>query len=95
MSLDYPFYEELRRRGSPAARIWLIGDRLYYVGLLGGPLAALVALAGAWSSSALSRLGLCVLSLLAGGAIFIAGACLKQASYRIAKDDGLDPDDYD
>ena len=36
MSLDYPMYEEMRRRGSRAAPFWLIGDRLYYAGLLGG-----------------------------------------------------------
>lgn len=39
MSLDYPYYEELCRRKHRAAWWWLVGDRLYYLGLLPGVLA--------------------------------------------------------
>ncbi len=34
MSLDYPFYQELKRRQHPAAKWWWLGDALYYLGLL-------------------------------------------------------------
>ena len=40
MSLDFPFYEELRRRKHPGAKWWMLGDRLYYLGLLPAMLAA-------------------------------------------------------
>ena len=39
MSLDYPYYEELCRRKHRAAWWWLVGDWLYYLGLLPGMLA--------------------------------------------------------
>ena len=39
MSLDYPYYEELCRRKHRAAWWWLVGDRLYYLGLLPAMLA--------------------------------------------------------
>lgn len=35
MSLDFPFFEELRKRRHPAAKWWRLGDGLYYLGLLG------------------------------------------------------------
>jgi hypothetical protein len=39
VSLDYPFYEELVRRGRRAAWWWLVGDRLYYLCVLPAMLA--------------------------------------------------------
>jgi hypothetical protein len=46
MSLDYPFYDELRRSQHLAAKWWLWGDILYYLGLLPAVILAIPAL---WS----------------------------------------------
>lgn len=98
MSLDMPFYEELRRQGHPAARTWFVGDRLYYVGLLiaflamaGGAISVVGALAGwfGWLYLLLTA-GLFVL----GAGVFLAGASLKGRSYRVAARDGINVDDY-
>lgn len=97
MSLDYPFYEELRRRKHPAARWWKWGDVLYYVGLvpsvilvlpallpLSGPVAAALP---HWKTWVLSLLGFFV-------AIFLLGSWLKAKAWRMAKRDGIDVNDY-
>jgi hypothetical protein len=34
VSLDFPYYEALRRAKHPAAVWWRVGDTLYYLGLL-------------------------------------------------------------
>ena len=34
MSLDVPFYRELKRRNRPARHFWAAGDTMYYGGLL-------------------------------------------------------------
>lgn len=97
MSLDYPFYEELRRRDHRAAGWWLVGDRLYYLGLLTTAVAALmvpVGLAfgfgdGDWRLAVRSGL-----LLPAGVGVFVLGGWLKGRSYRLAERDGIDPGRY-
>ncbi len=35
MSMDYPDYEIIRTKSKRLAFVWMLGDRLYYIGLLG------------------------------------------------------------
>lgn len=92
MSLDYPFYEELCRRRHPAAWWWIVGDRLYYLGLL----PALASVAGAGPALILGLLGagwhwlLVSLGVLPVGLIvFVTGSSLKQKAYALAERDGI------
>ncbi len=96
MSLDYPFYEELCRRKHRAARWWLIGDRLYYLGLY----SAILAFAGAGvAGGVVGILGLrgiglhwfwAALGTFVGGAVVcFVGACLKGHAYSLAERDGI------
>ena len=98
MSLDYPFYEELKRRAHPAAKWWRIGDILYYVGLLFAVLwAAVVALLimmalsgfGSWWSPLI--IAPC---FVASVTVFIIGTILKGHSYSMAMRDGINVNDY-
>jgi hypothetical protein len=98
MSLDYPFYEELRRRRHKAAKWWLIGDCLYYLGLLPAMLALPMSVL------------LCILCPILGwswrypvvafgcflgfAVVFLIGAELKRYSYILAGKDGIDINDY-
>jgi hypothetical protein len=98
MSLDYPFYEELKRRKHKAAKWWLIGDILYYLGLLPALLILLIGIPYltvrfflGWSWEALLYL---VIGFVAGGIIFYIGASLKGYSYKLASNDGINPSDY-
>ncbi|WP_165070592.1 hypothetical protein [Paludisphaera rhizosphaerae] len=45
MSLDYPDYLRIRERSRRLGRLWMIGDRGYYLGLLGAVLALSTAIA--------------------------------------------------
>ncbi len=98
MSMDMPFYKELRRRNHPAARTWFLGDCLYYIGILMAMLAiaaGCVSIVGAlvgwfgWSL-ALYAFGLLVL----GVCVFFTGASLKQRSYRRAAQDDIRVEEY-
>lgn len=98
VSLDVPFYEELRRRGHPAARIWLVGDCLLVLGQFTAAVmfvclavAVVGALAG-WFNwyAVLLAIGLCAF----GVAMFLSGGRLKGRSYRLAVRDGIHVDDY-
>lgn len=92
MSLDYPFYEELCRRKHRAAWWWLVGDGLYYIGLLSAVLGISVS---AWV------LGMGVLGrgwrplipagfmFLVGVAVFFIGSSLKRRAYVLAERDGI------
>lgn len=96
MSLDYPFYEELRRRQHPAAMWWRIGDVLYYVGLLP---AVILLFPTLWSlfklPSGISRWQLWILSLfILFVAIFVLGTRLKLKAWRMAAKDGINVNDY-
>jgi len=98
MSLDYPFYEELRRRGHRAAIWWRVGDLLYYVGLLIAlPLVVVsVALVGASLMFTLSweYLGWSLAGLASGVVVFLLGSSMKGHSYALAMKDGIDVNDY-
>jgi hypothetical protein len=98
VSLDYPFYEELKRRGHQAAAWWRIGDVLYYLGLIPTFLlsVASVSLVPAclffsvpWVYLAWSIAGV-ALSYL----VWVFGCLLKGHSYKLAKRDGVDINDY-
>lgn len=94
MSLDYPFYEELKRRGHPAAKWWYVGDMLYYLGLLPAllciPVMAIQKLTEVlgftwwWSGS------VTVACFGAGLAIFFIGGFIKGRSYSMAERDRID-----
>lgn len=92
MSLDYPYYEELCRLKHHAAWWWLIGDRLYYLGLLpallsvpGVALALLAGLLGFGWHWLLVMLG----TFLGGAVVFVAGGSLKRHAYDLAERDGI------
>jgi hypothetical protein len=92
MSLDYPFYEELCRRKHCGAKWWMIGDRLYYLGLLpamlavpGAGIALIVGLVGrGWGWLLVSAVAFVV-----GTLVFMAGGSLKRHAYRLAERDGI------
>lgn len=99
MSLDYPFYEELKRRKHRAAKWWLLGDLLYYLGLIPGLLSipasiiyfTLKLLTNEFSwRRVLYELLFLVLCFM----VFHTGAYLKGISYQIAKKDGIDGNAY-
>ena len=94
MSLDYPFYEELCRRKHRAAWWWLIGDRLYYLGLL----PAMMSVAGAVCGVLVGLFGrgwiwllIAVCTFAPGLIVFFIGASLKAHSYDLAERDGIKP----
>lgn len=92
MSLDYPYYEELCRRKHWAAWWWLVGDRLYYLGLLPAMLAVPAAAVGL--GAGLLGFGwhwpvIAVITFLVGAAVFVAGASLKGHAYTLAERDGI------
>lgn len=93
MSLDYPFYEELCRRKHPARWWWIVGDRLYYLGLL----PAMVATMGI-PFELLHRtlhhyrlIPIPWLLVVIGGGIplFLLGAQLKEWAYQLVERDGV------
>jgi hypothetical protein len=97
MSLDYAFYDELRRRQHAAAKWWLWGDILYYLGLLPAVILAIPAL---WSFfrlpfSSMARWQAWVLSLFALFiVIFLVGTRLKLKAWKMAAKDGINVRDY-
>ena len=92
MSMDYPLYEELRRRRHPAAKWWMIGDRLYYLGLLPGGMAfvalPILAVSGflgfgwTWFWVALITFPCAVVS-------FLIGSSLKGYVHSVAEREGI------
>jgi hypothetical protein len=44
MSLDYPDYEELKKKNRILAVLWQIGDKGYYLGLIGAVISPLAAI---------------------------------------------------
>jgi hypothetical protein len=97
MSLDYPFYDELRRRRHPAAKWWLWGDILYYFGLLPAVILSLPVL---WSLfklqfSGVARWQAWILSLFAFFVvIFLLGTRLKLKAWKMAEKDGIKVQNY-
>jgi hypothetical protein len=93
MSLDYPFYEELCRRKHRAAWWWLIGDRLYYLGLLPAGAfvpGAVLALGAGLLGWGWSWLLLAAVTFVLGAVVFVVGSSLKGRSYRLAERDGIE-----
>ena len=92
VSLDYPYYEELCRRKHQAAWWWLVGDRLYYLGLL----PAMLAVPGAGVALVVGLLGfgwhwlmLAAVTFPVGAVVFVVGASLKGHAYTLAERDGI------
>jgi hypothetical protein len=96
MSLDYPLYEEMKRRKcTRGGRLWMLGDRLYYAGLLGGVVGAPMAATFCFMKFGQMRLvfmGACGVFILGAGA-FCLGGFLKTLSYKEAEKCGIDPAD--
>ena len=95
MSLDYPFYEELCRRKHRGAKWWLIGDLLYYLGLL----PAMTAIAGAGVGILLGVIGrgwgwllASAIVFVLGTLVFFLGGSLKRHAYQLAERDGISAD---
>ena len=92
MSLDYPYYEELCRRKHRAAWWWLVGDRLYYLGLLSAMLAvpgAAVGLGAGLLGFGWHWLVLAGIVFPSGIVVFILGSSLKGRAYTLAERDGI------
>ena len=93
MSLDYPFYKELRRRQHPAAKWWRWGDALYYIGLLPAVILAIPALMSLFrlAFGGIAGWQVWVLFLFAVFVgIFLLGTRLKLKSWTMAARDGID-----
>ena len=93
MQPDYPFYEEMVRRGSRGRWFWRIGNWLCLAGLLG--IALFLTL---WPLALYFRLVYAgidyAFSLLALAALYTLGSFLKRISYRIALGEGMDITQY-
>lgn len=94
MSLDYPFYEQLVRRRHRAVWWWLVGDRLYYLGLL----PAMLAIAGSVAGVAAGLVGFgwgwlvaAAVTFVVGAVVFVVGSFLKRHAYVLAERDGITP----
>jgi hypothetical protein len=92
MSLDYPYYEELCRQKHQAAWWWIIGDRLYYVGLLpamlsvpGAGVAVIAGLFGFGWHGFLAALA----TFIGGVMVFFVGSSLKRFAYTLGERDGI------
>jgi hypothetical protein len=95
VSLDYPYYEELCRRKHRAAWWWLVGDWLYYLGLLPGVLALPTAgiLFVAWlldlGEHYLTVAGLASVAFPVAAVVFVVGSSFKRHAYTLAERDGI------
>jgi hypothetical protein len=95
VSLDYPYYEELCRRKHRAAWWWLVGDRLYYLGLLPGMLALPTAamLYVAWvlglGDQYLEVAGFAAVTFPVAVVVFVVGSWFKRHAYTLAERDGI------
>lgn len=96
MSLDIPFYNELKRRKHPARHWWAAGDLLYYGGLLACLCAILWCIATfAFSLEPRSSQLIRSAVLLGGGiALHLAGSWSKARSHKMAMRDGIDVNEY-
>ena len=92
MSLDYPYYEELCRQKHRAAWWWLVGDRLYYLGLLPATLAvpgAAVGIGAGLLGFGWHWLVIAAITFLVGAVVFVTGSSLKAHAYILAERDGI------
>ena len=93
MPLDHPLYEEMLRRKSGGSWFWLIGNRLYYIGLLIF-IAASCLLPVFWSRKLESAVLPAAVTAALGACTFFLGGALKTISYRIAGKEGIDTSPY-
>ena len=95
MSLDYPYYEELCRRKHPAAWWWLVGDWLYYLGLLPGvlslPSAAIFYVAWQFGlgDRYLALAELAAITFPVAAVVFVVGSSVKRHAYTLGERDGI------
>jgi hypothetical protein len=95
VSLDYPYYEELCRRKHRAAWWWLVGDWLYYLGLLPGMLALPTAgiLFVSWllgvGEHYLAMAGLAAATFPVAVLVFLVGSSVKRHAYTLGERDGI------
>lgn len=94
MSLDFPYYEQLRRRRHPAAIWWRVGDVLYYLGLLAMfvaiPAASIGlnrAFVGAGRSLSWAAFG----AGIGGACAFAVGCLAKGRAHEMGARDGILP----
>ncbi|HOK05630.1 MAG TPA: hypothetical protein PK836_02300 [Syntrophales bacterium] len=90
VSLDYPLFEKMKVRAPRAARLWLLGDRFFQVGLL------LIMLFLPVTFFVYREWGVgTALALAVGGLVFslflaARGVYLKRESYKLAIAAGID-----
>lgn len=95
MSSDRPFYDALSRQSHRAAPWWLIGDRLYYLGLLPAMLALpsagilFVAWLLAWGEHYLVVASFAAVTFLCAAVVCVVGALVKRHAYVLAERDGI------
>lgn len=89
MSLDYPNYEEMIRRGSRGRWFWPIGDWMYYLGILLGLIWPMGAVSK-WINNPLIPVWPFVLVWLGLVALIPLGLHLKKLAYHIAEKEGID-----
>jgi hypothetical protein len=91
--MDYPLYEESCRRKHPAAKWWLIGDWLYYLGLLPAVM-SFVAVPFLAVCSLLHQINWRMFWLAVGTfpvavVVFFVGVSLKGYAHRVAEREGI------
>lgn len=93
--MDYPLYEELLRRKHPAAKWWLIGDRLYYLGLIPSclslsavPVMAVAGLLG-FGENYWRIFWLAVIAFPIAVVVFLIGGSLKAHAHKAAEREGI------
>ena len=93
MSMDYPLYEELCRRKHPAAKWWLIGDRLYYFGLLPAVMSLVatpvLALSSLLGQNNWTLFWFAVITFPLALTAFFIGSSLKGYAHRVAEREGI------
>lgn len=86
VSMDYPYYQELKRRGHRAARWWMVGDRHNHLGLVGS-IACVSCFAPftGWRS---------LWGVPVGIAVLFVGVLCKRRSYVLGRRDGINVNDH-
>lgn len=96
MSMDYPFYEELCRRKHPARWWWIVGDWLYYLGLL-STVIGFAMIPSTWLISLIRSKnwdeGPGVFAVVLMGVLFFfMGGHMKGRAHRLGERDGITAD---
>lgn len=94
-SRDYPLYEKMKKRSPRAAVWWIVGDRLYHLGL---PMTMLCVpaffLVYTQMGAGSEWIGWLVIALVLSIGLFALGIYCKGKSYRIAMQAGIDIDKF-